>query len=246
MIAMIFAAGLGTRLAPLTSHCPKALVNFMGATMLENAARRLVDAGCDRLVVNIHHHASMMKEFIQSHSLGAEVIISDESEMLLDTGGGILKAREALASEPIFVMYNVDVACNLDIRQLCRAHSESGRIATLAVMRRDSTRKLAFDSQMNLCGWRNLTTGQAKNARTPHGEVSEYAFSGISVASREIFGLITERGKFSITDMYLRLAASHSIGGMAHDGLWADLGTPEKLERAQAMFSGTSQVSGGY
>ncbi|MCQ2250860.1 MAG: nucleotidyltransferase family protein [Bacteroidales bacterium] len=240
MIAMIFAAGLGTRLAPLTDHRPKALVKFLGKTMLENVADRLTDAGCDRLVINLHHHAAMMKYFIGSHTFGAPVSVSDETDMLLDTGGGMLKAREILESEPHFILYNVDVACDIDIRALYNHHLKSGNIATLAVKDRQSTRKLVFNSQMDLCAWKNYTSGESKISRSLSPSQSlEYAFSGISVVSREIFPLIQESGKFSITDLFLRLAASHKIGGYLHDGLWADLGTVEKLQQAKLMFSGT-------
>ena len=244
MIAMIFAAGLGSRLAPLTDHRPKALVEFQGKTMLENAARKLTGAGFNRLVINVHHHAGMMMDFIKSHDLGAEVMISDESDFLLDTGGGILKARRLLSSEPDFLMYNVDIACDMDISALVSHHRNSGNLATLAVMDRYSTRKLAFDSGMNLCEWHNITTGEKKIARPSADHLTDFAFSGISMANREIFGLITETGKFSITDMYLRLAQEHRIGGYAHGGLWADLGTTEKLAKAGELFRGRAQVSG--
>ncbi len=238
---MIFAAGLGTRLAPLTDHRPKALVKFLGKTMLENVADRLTAAGCDRLVINVHHHSAMMKYFIGSHTFGAPVSVSDESDLLLDTGGGMMKASDLLKSEPHFILYNVDVACDMDIREIYQHHVESGNMATLAVMDRQSTRKLVFDSRMNLCGWKNYTTGETRESRSisPMEKPREYAFSGISVVSREIFPLVEETGKFSITNLFLRLAASQKIGGYAHQGRWADLGTVEKLQLAKAMFSGT-------
>jgi len=237
---MIFAAGLGTRLAPLTDHRPKALVKFLGKTMLENVANRLTDAGCDRLVINVHHQSAMMKYFIGSHTFDAPVSVSDETDMLLDTGGGMLKAMDILKSEPHFILYNVDVACDLDIREIYDYHIKSGNIATLAVKDRQSTRKLVFDNDMNLCAWKNYTSGDTKVCRDFSTEKSnEYAFSGISVVSRDIFPLIEESGKFSITDLFLRLAASHKIGGYLHQGRWADLGTVEKLQQAKSMFSGT-------
>lgn len=244
MIAMIFAAGLGTRLAPLTNNRPKALVNFLGKTMLENAAEKLARAGYDRIVVNVHHHPDMMKDFIKSHNLGAEILISDESDLLLDTGGGILKAKDLLMHEDNFLMYNVDIACDIDLGELSDYHIKSGNLATLAVKDRNSTRKLVFDSGMNLCAWQNLTSGETKISRPFSDEASKsFAFSGISMASREIFPLITETGKFSITNMYLRLAEKHKIGGYVHEGLWADLGTTEKLTKAEELFSGRAQGS---
>ena len=130
---MIFAAGLGTRLAPLTNDRPKALVEFNGKTMLENVAQKLVLAGCDRLVINVHHFSDMMKDFIKSHDFGAEVFISDETDMLLDTGGGMMKAREFLEVEPHFILYNVDFYCDLNIETMYINHIQSGAMATIAV-----------------------------------------------------------------------------------------------------------------
>ncbi|MCQ2253099.1 MAG: nucleotidyltransferase family protein [Bacteroidales bacterium] len=247
MVAMIFAAGLGTRLAPLTDHKPKALVKFMKKTMLENVAEKLVQSGCDKLVINVHHHAGMMKYFIADHKFGArEVWVSDESDCLLDTGGGMLKAKDLLCQEDNFILYNVDVACDIDIRDLYKHHIESGNLATLAVKDRPSTRNLIFDGDMQLCAWKNHTTGETKVSR-PFSEncCKALAFSGISVVSSRIFPLITESGKFSITNLFLRLAACHKIGGYIHEGLWADLGTTEKLQKAKELFTHTSPVSGG-
>ena len=240
---MIFAAGLGTRLAPLTDNKPKALVEFNGKTMLENAVQKLVGAGCDKLVINVHHFPQMMKDFIHSHDFGAEVMISDETDMLLETGGGMLKAREFLETEPHFILYNVDVDCDIDIETMYINHIQSGALATLAVMDRQSTRSLIFDSSMRLCAWRNNLTGESKISWTPfNGKGRALAFSGISIASSGIFDLITETGKFSITDLYLRLAKSELIEGYIHEGRWADLGSVEKLRAAEKIIlNSTSQ-----
>ena len=242
---MIFAAGLGTRLAPLTDNTPKALVKFNGKTMLENVAEKLVKAGCDQLVVNVHHFPQMMKDFILSHDFGVKVSISDESDMLLDTGGGLLKARPLLQSEPHLILYNVDVDCDIDINMMYTSHIQSGAMATLAVMDRKSSRSLIFDSSMRLFGWHNNNTGESKITWQPnYCEGRALAFSGISVVSSEIFDLITETGKFSITDLYLRISKSELIEGYIHSGRWADLGTVEKLRAAEqaVMLNNTSQV----
>jgi NDP-sugar pyrophosphorylase family protein len=242
MIAMIFAAGLGTRLAPLTDNKPKALVEFNGRTMLENAAQKLVNAGCDKLVVNVHHFPEMMKDFIKTHDFGAEVIISDETDMLLETGGGMLKARKYLEDEPHFILYNVDVDCDIDIATMYINHIQSGALATLAVMDRKSTRSLIFDSSMRLCAWKNNITGETKISWKPfNGEGRALAFSGISVASNLIFDLTTETGKFSITDLYLRLAKSELIEGYIHAGRWADLGSVEKIRAAEQIIKSSNQ-----
>lgn len=232
---MIFAAGLGTRLAPLTNNSPKALVEFNGRTMLENAAEKLVKAGCCRLVVNIHHFAPQMKEFLKTHDFGAEVLISDESEFLLDTGGGILKAEKLLEKEEDTLLYNVDIFSDLDIGALLKFHKDSRALATLAVKDRESTRKLIFDNNMQLCAWKNFTTGEEKISRK-YSEGKELAFSGISVVNKSIFQKITETGKFSITNLYLRLAKTEKIYGFVHSGIWADLGSIEKLKAAKKLL----------
>ena len=234
MIAMIFAAGIGKRLAPLTNDTPKALVNFNGRTMLENVAQKLVDAGCERIVVNVHHFSDKMKAFINSHDFGAEVLISDETDMLLDTGGGMLKAKDFLQTEPHFILYNVDIDCDIDINLMYINHVQSGALATLAVKDRESSRSLIFDGSMRLCAWQNNITGESKTSWKPfNGDGRALGFCGISIASSEIFDLITETGKFSITDLYLRLAKSELIEGYIHSGRWADLGTVEKLRAAE-------------
>ena len=238
MQAMIFSAGLGTRLAPLTDNKPKALVDFLGKPMLENVAKKLIKAGCNRLIINVHHFPEMICDFIAAHNnFGVDVVISNEKDQLLDTGGGILKIKDELSKEQDFILYNVDIACDIDIKAIYDYHKKSQNLATLAVKNRKSTRNLIFDNNMQLCGWRNLTTGETKIAR-PFNEkdCNPLAFSGISVVSSNIFPLITETGKFSITNLYLRLASSENIGGYIHDGLWADLDTVEKLKAAEKLF----------
>lgn len=240
---MIFAAGLGTRLAPLTYDRPKPLVEFNGKTMLENAAKKLVNSGCERLIINVHHFPQMMKDFIHSHDFGVEVVISDETDMLLDTGGGMLKARQFLESEPHFILYNVDVDCDIDIEVMYSSHVCSGALATLAVMDRHTERNLIFDRSMQLCGWRNTATGATKYSRQLDFLTGRMAaFSGISIASSEIFQYITEKGKFSIIDLYLRLSQTEHIDGYLHNGRWADLGTVEKLRAAEEVIRNSPQA----
>ena len=236
---MIFAAGLGTRLAPLTDNKPKALVDFCGKTMLENAINKLEAAGVNRIIINIHHFADMMAEYIHNIRCDAELLISDERDFLLDTGGGILKAAPLLCAEENFIAYNVDIACDIDLKALYNTHLSSGNLATLAVKDRESTRKLIFNKEMQLCGWHNYTTNETKISRIfEENTVNYFAFSGISIINKNIFPLITETGKLSITNLFLRLATTENIGGYVHDGKWADLGTIEKLKKAEVMFGG--------
>ena len=237
---MIFAAGLGTRLAPLTDNKPKALVEFQGKPMIENVIEKLVKAGFNRIIVNVHHFADMVCDFLKSKNFGAEILISDERDFLLDTGGGLLKARPLLENAPHTLLYNVDVFSTIDVKAMYDYHEKHGALATLAVKQRESDRKFIFDHLDMLGGWINTKTGEEITAR-PY--VTNYAyqipFCGISVVRKEIFPLITETGKFSIKDLYLRLAEhnriiSYSCGS---DILWADLGTPEKIKAISEILA---------
>jgi len=234
---MIFAAGLGSRLAPLTNTKPKALVDFLGKPMLENVVQRLKKSGFDRIIINVHHFANMMKEYINAKDFGIEVLISDETDCLLDTGGGILKAKNFLLKEEDTLLYNVDIYSDFDLQDFIRFHKQNHTLATLAVKDRETTRKLVFDQNMQLVKWKNYSTNQEIIAReTSKENTKELAFSGISIINKRIFPLIEETGKFSITKLFLRLAQTEKILGFQHSGLWADLGTKEKLQSAEKLI----------
>lgn len=252
MEAMIFAAGLGTRLRPLTDNLPKALVEVRGVPMLERVARRLVEAGAERLVINAHHHAGQIAAFVESRDgFGVEAIISDESAELLDTGGGLLYAARHFRSSAPFILHNADVYTGIDLRAMYAAHDER-TLATLAVMGRDSSRYLLFDRSARLTGYGNAATGFEHRVHDGHygeegGGVAEpeetalqrFGFCGIHVISPRIFELIEERGSFPIIPLYMRLArAGHRIAG--HDvgsALWIDIGTIDRLEHANSLAS---------
>lgn len=235
MDAMIFAAGLGTRLRPLTDQIPKALVEIGGVPMLEHVARRLVRAGATRLIVNVHHHADQVRRFIaEREGFGVETLISDETELLLDTGGGLRNAGPLFHHDAPFLIHNVDVVTNLDLMGLHNAHCRDGALATLAVLDRDSRRYLAFDSQ-GLCGYGGPQGEQM--AREPAGTVERLGFTGVHAVSPEIFNLIEEEGVFSIIPLYMRLvAAGWRIAPYRVDGShWMDIGSHEKLAQAREM-----------
>lgn len=240
MQAMIFAAGLGTRLAPLTDNKPKALVEFQGKPMIENVIEKLVKAGFNRIIVNVHHFADMVCDFLKSKNFGAEILISDERDFLLDTGGGLLKARPLLENAPHTLLYNVDVFSTIDVKDLYDCHVKKGALATLAVKQRETFRKFVFTNFDELCGWVNTKTGEEVVARS-YAEDYAYKipFCGISVVSSKIFPLITETGKFSIKDLYLRLAEHNRIIPYLCSGsvLWADLGTPEKINAISEILA---------
>ena len=237
---MIFAAGLGTRLKPLTDHMPKALVPVAGKPLLEHVIRKLIAAGCDEIVINVHHFADQIIDFIKANNnFGITIHISDETDMLLDTGGGIKKAS-SFFNEP-FLIHNVDILSNVDLKSLYEYHLTSGNDATLLVSPRKTVRYLLFDEGNQLCGWVNKDTLQTK----PEGFVyqpevqKEYAFSGIHIVSPTLFNYMGENwtGKFPIMDFYLQTCQEAQLGGYAKEDLQLiDIGKPETLAQAEEFI----------
>ncbi len=234
---MIFAAGLGTRLRPITNSIPKALVEVNGITMLEHTVRRLKDYGFNEIIINVHYHAAMVREFlIDKHNFGIDIEISDETGLLLDTGGGLKKAGWFFNDDKPFLLHNVDILTDLDLRRMYAFHVENNSLATLAVEKRDSSRKLLFSNSGTLCKWVNKKTGEEITARK-ESNMSEFSFCGIHVVSPEIFPLIHEKGVFSIIPLYLRLASSCNINYYYNEKKrFIDIGTPELLNKAQEFF----------
>jgi NDP-sugar pyrophosphorylase family protein len=233
---MVLAAGLGTRLRPLTDDRPKALVEVAGRTMLQIALERLRSVGVSQVVVNAHHHAQQLIDFLAAHrNFGMEIEISREEE-LLDTGGGLKKAAHFFlgseTDEP-FLVHNVDVLSSIDLHAMVRAHSASGALATLAVQQRKTSRYLLFDNAGLLCGRRAGLDGAIEWAR-PVAEPAPLAFCGIHVLSPRIFAHMEEEGAFSIIAAYLRLAAQgERIAAFRADAFyWRDLGRPESVQQA--------------
>ncbi len=235
---MILAAGRGTRLRPLTLATPKALVEVGGMPMLERVARRLVAAGADRLIVNVHPHPDRVSRFVErlGVQLGVEARVSREAEGPLETGGGLLRAAAFFRrSEPFFV-HNVDVESAVDLAGLYAAHAAADPLVTLAVQRRETSRALLFDDA-GLVGWDNAGHGTGARAREPVGPVERLAFAGIHVAAPRIFDLFVETGAFSIVDVWLRLASEGQriVPHDVSDAAWLEVGTPERLERARRV-----------
>lgn len=245
MKAMIFAAGLGTRLRPFTNNHPKALAEVNGKTLLEHAVKFLQTAGITEVVVNIHHFPDQVRQAILQHaSWGSNITLSDETSELLETGGGLLKAMPHFAGEEAIVVINVDILTNLHLPSLLTAHLSSGAMATLAVMKRESSRHLLFDNNMQLCGWKNNKTGETKTARET-GSVQPFAFSGIQIVSTRIFDNMPFSGKFSMIDLYLYQARCNTILGYDHSGdLLIDVGKPGSVEAATTLFSKPSVQHG--
>ena len=238
MKAMILAAGLGTRLRPLTNDRPKALVTVAGRTLLEMTLARLRSFGVREVIVNAHHYAEMVVDYLKSNQdFGMRIEVSRE-DVLLDTGGGLKKAawfflEAGASSDAPFLVHNVDVVSNIDLAGMMRFHAEHNALATLAVQDRDTARYLLFDGQGQLCGRRGGQDGKPELAR-PAQPVEAVAFSGIHVLSPRIFAKLEEEGAFSIINAYLRLAAHGEkiLAFRAGGAYWRDLGRPENLSEA--------------
>ena len=238
MKAMILAAGLGTRLKPLTNFRPKVLLQTGPYTLLEFAIRKLKAAGFDELIINVHHFASMVVDYLhQNDNFGCMITISDESEALLDTGGAIAKAAWFFDDNNPFLVYNADIVSNMDLGEFYHSHLAGNSIATLSVRSRKTKRYLIFDAQMRLCGWENIATGE-KRIAIPTTETQPFAFSGIHAISPQLLPLL-DKGRFSIIDTYLKLASEHPIAGRVDNSLlWADAGKPDSLGMAGEIAEG--------
>jgi NDP-sugar pyrophosphorylase family protein len=250
MKAMILAAGLGTRLRPLTNDRPKALVTVAGRTLLEIALSRLRSFGVSEVIVNAHHHAQMIVDYLKAYdNFGMRIEVSIE-ENLLDTGCGLKHAAhffmESAGSVPEpFILHNVDVLSTIDLGYMVSYHTKQHALATLAVQERESSRQLIFDEMCQLCGRRIVRSAKAESLEIqwarPGLGIQARAFCGIHVLSPLIFGKMEEQGAFSIIDAYLRLASQdEKIVAFRADGYyWRDLGRPENLlQAAQDMYSG--------
>ena len=231
---MILAAGRGTRLGSLTEVTPKPLIEVGGKTLLEWVARRLVSAGADRLIVNVHGYAERIERHLAALDLGAELLLSREQERPLETGGGVLHASSLFRGDGPFLLHNADVISEIDLGALLAAQLGSGALATLAVHERETSRFLLFDAE-GLVGWENTSSGKCETAREIRGDVRRFAFAGIHAIEPRFLDLIEERGVFSIVTPYLRLsAAGERI--LPHDvteSSWFEIGTPQRLEAAR-------------
>jgi NDP-sugar pyrophosphorylase family protein len=238
MKAMVLAAGLGTRLRPLTNDRPKALVEVAGRTMLQITLERLRAFDIRDVIVNAHHFADQIAAYLKANgNFGMRLEISRE-EVLLDTGGGLKKAAHFFLDDPAgsddpFILHNVDVISTIDLRRMVTVHREKATLATLAVQKRETSRYLLFDEQMRLCGRRAGRDGKEEWARGPQ-PAEPLAFCGIHVISPRIFSLMTEQGIFSIIDVYLRLASAGEkiVAFRADEYYWRDLGKPEQIQQA--------------
>lgn len=237
MKALILAAGLGTRLHPITQHTPKALAKINDLTLLEILIRRLKRFGINEVIINIYHFADQIIDFVKAHnSFEIEIRFSDERDQLLDTGGGIKNAEWFLNDGNPFLVHNVDVISSIDLNDFADHHQKSGSIASLAVRNRNTSRYFLFNGFDVLCGWKNVSTGK-QIITNQASSIHPFAFSGIHIISPEIFSKIDKSGRFSIVDEYLRLSVNHKISAYLHDNTqWMDLGKVENLKQARAIL----------
>ncbi len=239
MKAMIFAAGLGTRLRPLTDDRPKALVTVAGRTLLELTLSRLRSFGVSEVILNVHHFADMIVAYLEANqNFGMRIEISRE-DVLLDTGGGLKKAawfflEDGGSKDEPFIVHNVDVLSTIDLSRMVRFHSEHNALATLAVQQRDTSRPLLFNEQGQLCG-RRIGRDAEPEWALPAQQVNSLAFCGVHIVSPRIFANLPEQGVFSIIPAYLRLASNSEkiLAFRADEYYWRDLGRPETIAEAE-------------
>jgi N-acetyl-alpha-D-muramate 1-phosphate uridylyltransferase len=245
MKAMIFAAGLGTRFKPWTDYHPKALAIVNGKSLLQRNIEYLQQYNITDVVVNVHHFADQIIDAVEKNKgWGSNVMISDERDEVLETGGGLLKAKHLLESNEPFVTINVDILTDLDLNKLLAFHQQHQPLISFGVTNRKTSRNFLFDDESRLCGWRNDSTGETKGhfLSFPQGEgismhLSEKAYSCVVVFEPRVFSLIKQTGKFSLTETYLDLAKEHLILGYDHSGdKLVDVGKPESVAVAEALF----------
>jgi len=238
--AMIFAAGLGTRLQPLTLCKPKALAEIDGIPLIEYAIKKLIYFGFNKIAINVHHFPEQILDFLKSkNNFNIEIFISYENDKLLDTGGGLKKVTDFFSDKKPFLVYNVDILTDLNLLTLYNEHIESGALATLAVRNRKTLRYFLFDQNNFLCGWKNMATNEIKIQSKSITKLRPFAFSGIQVLNYDIFNLINKyEGAFSITNCYVELCSNYKIMAYNHDKtFWMDIGTIEHLHEANEILS---------
>jgi len=238
MKAMILAAGMGTRLKPFTNEHPKALANVNGKTLLERNIEYLSGFGIKDIIVNVHHFPKQIIDFVKiNNHFGTNISFSDETNEVLETGGGLKKAAWFFENEKeSFVVMNVDVLTNMDLGRMIAQHEAERPLATLAVSLRKTSRYFLFDELDHLCGWKNEQSGEQKMSIETK-EFTQKAFSGIHIISPKIFPLIKMKGKFSMVDLYLELAKTQAITAFDHsNSKFIDVGRPESILKAEEIF----------
>jgi len=238
MKAFILAAGLGTRLGNLTTDKPKALVEVAGKPMIRHLLEKLTKEGFKEILINIHHFGDKVSAYLVQQSFpGLSISVSDERALLLDTGGAVKKAAAFFEGKEPVLVHNVDILTNYDLAGAVENHKKSKATVTLLVNRRITSRKLLFNKKMKLAGWKNLQTGEVIWNQMPVKQPVETAYSGIYVASPSFPSLLDKQKQvFPVVPEWLRIAVSHPVYGVIQNGWWFDLGTQEKIRKAESKM----------
>lgn len=238
MKAMIFAAGLGTRMKPLTDTMPKALVPVNGVPLLEMVIRRLMYFDIKEIIINVHYMAEKIEAFLlEKNNFGINIVLSDEREKVLETGGGLKKAQWFFDDKKPFLVCNTDILCDINIRELQAQHTRNQSIATLAVQKRTTSRYLLFDEKNNLSGWLNTKSGEVKLSRNEAKKLQMLAFSSFQILETKIFDYLPEgKDVFSTIDLFLSVSEKEIISGYETTAKWLDVGTPQNIAQAEELF----------
>jgi len=239
---MILAAGLGTRMRPFTDSKPKALVKINDRTLLEIAINKLINYGFNEIVINVHHLADQIVEYIEQSKFDAKIFISDEREKLLDTGGGLKLAEKYLSGDEPFLLHNVDIVSNLNLKTLYDFHLNSDAISTVVVRKRETNRYFLFNKDSILRGWMNEGNGK-KIIISDENPLTKYAFSGIHVVDPKIFSLMPDKDVFPIASLYLEIGLENKICAFIDEkSTWIDVGYPEYVKLAEENFDKLVEV----
>jgi NDP-sugar pyrophosphorylase family protein len=242
MKAMILAAGLGTRLHPYTASTPKALIKINDKTLLEIAIEKLISYGFNQIVINVHHFGDQIIQFVEQKQFDAEFFISDERDKLLDTGGGLKHAEQFLLGDEPFIVHNVDIVSNLNLKLFYDFHLNSDAICSLVVRKRESNRYFLFNEDNILRGWKNERTGRTiiKNDEKP---LTKFAFSGVHVIDPKIFSLMPDKDVFPLATLYLDIALENKICAYIDEqSTWIDVGYPEYVKLAEENYAKLVEV----
>ena len=235
MQAMILAAGLGTRLKPITDELPKALVEVNGKTLLEIAIRNLIENDFRRIIINVHHFADKVIDFINNNTFAADIYVSDESDLLLDTGGGIKHAKKFFDNSPILV-HNVDIISNLNLKEFYQYHISDDSVASLVVSNRKSNRYLLFNEADILCGWQDINKDEKIIVRE-NSKLNQLAFNGIHILNPHLINSFPDEKVFSVIKAYLKIAGTEDIHAYVSDEIkWIDVGKVESLQKASQLI----------
>lgn len=237
MKAMIFAAGLGTRLKPITDNIPKALLEIKGKTLLEILLNKLKRLEINSAVVNVHHFAPLIVDYLKkNHNFGMDISISDESEQLLDTGGGLIFASKYFGTNDNILVHNSDILSSVNFKKLEEIHTATSPLISLIVNKRQTSRYFLFNDNNELCGWQNIQTGEKIIVNDGSLNLTPKAFSGISIINSKVFELYNKNGKFSIVKMFLDLAQDNVIKSIdISDAKWFDVGKINDIENIKQL-----------